>query len=141
MCARKVVCDVRVKRGAELSTDHHLVVCELDLEGTGPKPRKRAARTLTRVKERFEQLPPVCTDAEKEWRLFRTAITDSAEKACGVKRLGVAADDVRRTPWWNVAEKEAFKVWLHRKDDSSRCRYVEARRTSKMVVKAAKERT
>ncbi|KAL0274579.1 UNVERIFIED_CONTAM: hypothetical protein PYX00_002680 [Menopon gallinae] len=149
MCARKVVCDVRVKRGAELSTDHHLVVCELDLEGTGPKPRKRAARTLTRVKERFEQLPPVCTDAEKEWRLFRTAITDSAEKACGVKRLSVAADGVRRTPWWNAAEvrtavrenKEAFKVWLHRKDDSSRSRYVEARRTSKMVVKAAKERT
>jgi len=31
------VLDVRVKRGAELSTNHHLVVCNLNLDGH-PEP-------------------------------------------------------------------------------------------------------
>ncbi|KAL0277904.1 UNVERIFIED_CONTAM: hypothetical protein PYX00_005022 [Menopon gallinae] len=36
---------------AKQSTDLHLVECELDLEGTGSKPEKRATRVPTRVRD------------------------------------------------------------------------------------------
>ena len=37
------VLDVRVKRGAELSTDHHLVVCSLQL--SKPWPNRKSSRS------------------------------------------------------------------------------------------------
>ena len=48
------VLDVRVKRGAELSTDHHLVVCSLRL--SKPWPNKRSNRSSVTYRIKWEAL-------------------------------------------------------------------------------------
>ena len=131
------VLDVRVKRGAELSTDHHLVVCSLRLSKPWPNKRSNRSSVTYRIKcealedkevrkqfassisSKFRQLPDVSEDIEKEWLLFRSAIISSAAESCGRKRLRMAGDSEKRTPWWNQevkeairAKKDAFKAWL-----------------------------
>ena len=44
------VLDVRVKRGAELSTDHHLVVCSLRLSKPWPNKRSNRSSVTYRIK-------------------------------------------------------------------------------------------
>ena len=86
------VLDVRVKRGAELSTDHHLVVCFLRLSKPWPNKRSNKSSMTYQIKlealedkevrkqfassisSKFKQLPDVSEDIEKEWLLFRSAI-------------------------------------------------------------------
>ena len=78
------VLDVRVKRSAELSTDHHQVVCSLRL--SKPWPNKRSNRSFvtywikwkaledkevrkqsaSSISSKFRQLPDVSEDIEKE---------------------------------------------------------------------------
>ena len=102
------VLDVRVKRGAELSIDHHLVVRSLRL--SKPWPNKRSSRSsvtyrikwgaledkevrkqlASSISSEFRQLPDVSEGIEKEWLLFRSAIISSAAESCGRKRLRVA---------------------------------------------------
>ena len=57
---------------------------------------------------KFRQLLDVSEDIEKEWLLFRLAIISSAVKSCGRKRLNVAGESEKRTPWWNQEVKEAI---------------------------------
>ena len=149
------VLDVRVKRGAELSTDHHLVVCSLRLSKPWPNKRFNRSSVTYRIKwealedkevkkqfassisSKFRQLPDVSKDIEKEWLLFRSAIISSAAESCGRKRLRVAGDSEKRTPWWNQkfkeairAKKDAFKAWLQDRSSSDlQSRYTEARKS------------
>ena len=99
------VLDVRVKRGAELSTDHHLVVCSLRLLKPWPNKRSNRSSVTYRIKwealedkevrkqfassisSKFRQLPDVSEDIEREWLLFRSAIISSAAESCGRKRF------------------------------------------------------
>ena len=80
--------DVRVKRGAELSTDHHLVVCTL--KALKPLRKRKTFRpqrayriqweTLAdkevrtafadNIASKFEELPASTEDIETEWCLF-----------------------------------------------------------------------
>ena len=89
------VLDIRVKRGAELSTDHHLVVCSLQLSKPWPNKRSNRSSVTYRIKwealedeevrkqfassisSKFRQLPDVSEDIEREWLLFRPAIISS----------------------------------------------------------------
>ncbi|TWW66922.1 hypothetical protein D4764_20G0009540 [Takifugu flavidus] len=57
------VLDSRVKRGAELSTDHHLV-------------------------ESFDHVPGEAGDIESEWTMFRASIVEAADQCCGRKVVG-----------------------------------------------------
>ena len=131
------VLDVQVKRGAELSTDHYLVVCLLQLSKPWPNRKSNRSFVIYQIKwealedkevrkqfassisSKFRQLPNVSEDIEKEWLLFRSAIISSAAESCGQKRLRMAGDSEKRTPWWNqevkgaIREKKgAFKAWL-----------------------------
>ena len=121
--------DVCMKRGAELSIDHRLVVHKLRLtpssrmQRIGQKRQNRirwealvdeAVRRnfAENVDQRFSRLPLKEGDVETEWSLFRTEILGTATETCGVKRIGPSICQ-KRTPWWNdevravAAEKKA----------------------------------
>ena len=159
--------DVRVKRGVELSTDYHLVVCSLRLSKACPNRKFNSSSVTYRIKwealedkevkeqlasnvsSKFRQLPYVSEDIEREWLLFRSAIISSAAESCGRKRLRVAGDSEKRTPWWNQevkeairAKKDAFKAWLQDRSSSDlQSRYTEARKAATSAVKKSKEKS
>ena len=97
----------------------------------------------------FEDPPDVSEDIEKEWLRFRSAITSLAAESCGRKRLRVAGDSEKRTPWWNQevkeaigAKKYAFKAWLQDRSSSDlQFRYTEARKAATSAVKKSKEKS
>ena len=141
-----------MKRGAELSTDHHLVVFSLRFLKPWPNKRSNRSSVTYRIKwealedkevrklfassisSKFRQLPDVTEDIEREWLLFKSAIVSSAAESCGRKRLRVAGDSEKITPWWNQkvkeafrAKKNAFKAWLQDRSPSDlQFRYTEA---------------
>ena len=155
--------DVRVKRGAELSTDHHLVVCRLRTRSAShppPKSRKAFRIRWERLREeevaknfaatmnqKFSQIPSTETDVETEWSLFKMGITGAAVETCGLKRVGESLVG-RRTPWWTeelralVKEKKrTFRVWLGNRSSESRQAYQSARKAAKEAVASAKAKS
>ena len=101
------------------------------------------------ISSRFRQLPNASKNIEKEWLLFRSAIISLAAESCGRKRLRVAGDSEKRTPWWNHeikeairAQKDAFKAWLQDRSSSDlQSRYTEARKAATSAVKKSKEKS
>ncbi|KAI3366320.1 hypothetical protein L3Q82_000443 [Scortum barcoo] len=102
---RPYVLDTRVKRGAELSTDHHLVVSwirwqrrKLDRPG---RPKRivrvcweRLAEPSVRevfnshLRKSFSQIPREAGDIESEWTMFSASIVDAmAVRSCGTQGL------------------------------------------------------
>jgi exonuclease III len=162
---RAQVMDVRVRRGAELSTDHHLVVCRLrtqSLAKISTKTRSRKAYRIRweRLKEenvakkfadnvdrQFSQIPSTELEAESEWGLFKVGIISAAAKICGLKR--VAKDPAKRcTPWWTKEiqslaqeKKRAYRVWLSMPNLTSRGAYCDAKKAVKEAVAAAKAKS
>ena len=122
------VLDIRVKRGAELWTDHHLVVCSLRLLKPWANRKSNWSSVTYRIKWealedkevrkqfassvslKFRQLPDVFEDIEKEWLLFRSAIISSAAESCGQKWLREEGNSEKRTPWRNQEVKEAIRA-------------------------------
>ncbi|TWW74363.1 Sodium- and chloride-dependent GABA transporter ine [Takifugu flavidus] len=80
---RPHVLDTRVKRGAELSTDHHLVVSWL---------RWKAG------------------DIEFEWTMFRASIVEAADRCCGRKVVGACRGGNARTCGWIPAVRDAIRL-------------------------------
>ena len=156
-----------MKRGAELSTDHHLVVCSLRRSKLWPNKRSNRSSVTYWIKwealvdkevrkqfassisSKFRQLFNVFEDIKNEWLLFKSAIISSAAESCGRKRLRVAGDCGKRTPWWNQevkeairAKKDAFKAWLQNRSSSDLLyRYTEARKAATLAVKKSKEKS
>ena len=151
--------DVRVRRCAELSTDHHLVVCRLRMQNLAKnitrgrnvyrirreKLKEDAAKNFAdNVDQLFPQIPSAELDVETEWCLFKTGIISAATKTCDLRR--VANGPARRcTPWWTeelqslVQEKKmAYKVWLNTSNSASHGAYCEAKKAVKEAVAAAK---
>ncbi|KAI3354352.1 hypothetical protein L3Q82_018879 [Scortum barcoo] len=101
------VLDTRVKRGAELSTDHHLVVSwirwqrrKLDRPG---RPKRivrvcwerlpgralcQGGLQLPHLRKSFSQIPREAGDIESEWTMFSASIVDAAVRSCGRKVSG-----------------------------------------------------
>ncbi|KAI3357939.1 hypothetical protein L3Q82_016326 [Scortum barcoo] len=114
---RPYVLDTRVKRGAELSTDHHLVVSwirwqrrKLDRPG---RPKRivrvcweRLAEPSVRevfnshLRKSFSQIPREAGDIESEWTMFSASIVDAAVRSCGRKVSGACRGGNPRTRWW-----------------------------------------
>ncbi|XP_068612287.1 zonadhesin, like [Brachionichthys hirsutus] len=78
---RPHVLDSRAKRGAELSTDHHLVS--------------------------FDHVPG---DIESEWTMFRASIVEAAGRCCGRKVVGAPRGGNTRTSWWTLVVRDAVKL-------------------------------
>ena len=158
--------DVRVKRGAELSTDHHLVVCTLKALKPLKKRKTFRPRETYRIKwesladkevrtafahnvaTKFKELSTSTEDIETEWCLFRIAVITSATNCCGCKSIGGTKSSEKRTPRWNqevkeaiLAKKVAYKAWLANKSSLElRSQYSEARKAASTKVKLSKER-
>ena len=156
-----------MKRGAELSTDHHLVVRSLQLSKPWPNRKSNRSSVTYRMKwkaledkevrkqftssipSKFRQLPDVSESIEKECLLFRSAIISSSSESCGRKRIRVAGDSEKRTPWWNQEVKEAIRAKKNafkalQQDSSSsdlQSRYTEARKAATSAVKKSKEKS
>ncbi|KAM8749158.1 craniofacial development protein 2-like [Acanthopagrus schlegelii] len=102
---RPYVLDTRVKRGAELSTDHHLVVSRIRWQGRKldrPGRPKRIVRVCwerlaepsvkevfnSHLRESLDLIPREAGDIESEWTMFSTSIVDAAVRSCGRRVSG-----------------------------------------------------
>ncbi|KAK3571289.1 hypothetical protein QTP86_005929 [Hemibagrus guttatus] len=122
------VLDTRVKRGAELSTDHHLV-----------------GVFNSHLRESFNQIPREVGDIESEWTMFSSSIVDAAIRSCGSKVSGAGRGGNPRTQWWTLEvrdavklKKESYQAWLARGTPEAAEAYRQAKRTTAGVVSEAK---
>ncbi|KAK3522902.1 hypothetical protein QTP86_007322 [Hemibagrus guttatus] len=150
---RPHVLDTRVKRGAELSTNHHLVVSWIRLWRRMPdtlgKPKRivrvcweRLADPSVMVfnfhlRESFNQIPREVGDIESEWTMFSSSIVDAAIWSCGRKVSGAGHGGNPRTQWWTLEvrdavklKKESYRVWLARGTPESAEAYRQAKQTA-----------
>ncbi|KAK3544176.1 hypothetical protein QTP86_006032 [Hemibagrus guttatus] len=161
---RPHVLDTRVKRGAELSTDHHLVVSWIRLRRRMPDRLGRPKRIVrvcwehladpsvrgvfnSHLRESFNQIPREVGDIESEWTMFSTSIVDAAIRSCGRKVSGAGCGGNPRTQWWTLEVRDAVKL---KKESYRAClawgtpvaaeAYRQAKRTTAMVVLEAKTR-
>ncbi|KAK3563826.1 hypothetical protein QTP86_002743 [Hemibagrus guttatus] len=161
---RAHVLDTRVKRGAELSTDHHLVVSWIRLRRRMPD-RLGRPKCIVRVcwehladpsvrgvfnshlRESFNQIPREVGDIESEWTMFSSSIVDAAIRSCGRKFSGAGRGGNPRTQWWTLEvrdavklKKESYRAWLARGTLEAAEAYRQAKRTTALVVSEAKTR-
>ncbi|KAK3555364.1 hypothetical protein QTP86_014959, partial [Hemibagrus guttatus] len=137
---RPHVLDTRVKRGAELSTDHHLVVSWICLRRRMPDRLGRPKRIVrvywerladpsvrgvfnSHLRESFNQIPREVGDIESEWTMVSSSIVYAAIRSCGRK-----------------LKKESYRAWLARGTPEAAEAYREAKRTAARVVSEAKTR-
>ncbi|KAK3545682.1 hypothetical protein QTP70_010761 [Hemibagrus guttatus] len=161
---RPHVLDTRVKRGAELSTDHHLVVSWIRLRRRMPDRLGRPKRIVrvcwerladpsvrgvfnSHLRESFNQIPREVGDIESEWTMFSSSIVDAAIRSCGRKVSGAGRGGNPRTQWWTLEvrdavklKKESYRAWLARGTPEAAEAYRQAHRTTAVVVSGAKTR-
>ncbi|KAI3368253.1 hypothetical protein L3Q82_007819 [Scortum barcoo] len=128
---RPYVLDTRVKRGAELSTDHHHLVVswlrwqrrKLDRPG---RPKRIEVRVCwerlaepsvrevfnSHLRKSFSQIPREAGDIESEWTMFSASIVDAAVRSCGRKVSGACRGGNPRTRWWTpeVSKQDAVRL-------------------------------
>ncbi|XP_072572600.1 uncharacterized protein [Paramormyrops kingsleyae] len=162
---RPSVLDTRVKRGAELSTDHHLVMSWLRWQGRKPVRPGRPKRIVRVCWERLAEapvrwsfnsclrqnsncMPGEVGDIESEWTLFRTSIVEAAVRSCGCRVVGASRGGNPRTRWWTPEvrgavklKKEAYRELLARGSPEAADRYRGARRNAARAVADAKTRS
>ena len=124
---RPRVLDTRVKRGAELSTDHHLVVSWIRWQGRKPVRPGRPKRVVrvcwerlaepsvrgvfnSHLRESFSQIPGEVGDMESEWSMFASSIVSAAARSCGRKVSGASRGGNPRTRWWTPEVRDAVKL-------------------------------
>ncbi|GAA6095909.1 receptor-type tyrosine-protein phosphatase F-like, partial [Tachysurus ichikawai] len=161
---RPYVLDTRVKRGAELSTDHHLVVSWIQWRGRKLDRLGRPKRTVRVCWERlaespvreifnsslwqsFNQIPREVGDIESDWTMFSTSIVNAAARSCGRMVSGACRGGNPRTRWWTPEvrdavklKKESYRAWLARGTPKAADRYRRDKRASARVVAEAKTR-
>ncbi|KAK3523969.1 hypothetical protein QTP70_017490, partial [Hemibagrus guttatus] len=161
---RPHVLDTRVKRGAELSTDHHLVVSWIRLRRRVPDRLGRPKRIVrvcwerlagpsvrgvfnSHLRESFNQIPREVGDIEPEWTMFSSSIVDAAIRSCGRKVSGAGRGGNPQTQWWTLEvrdaiklKKESYRAWLARGTPDAAEAYWEAKQTTAVVVSEAKTR-
>ncbi|CAG5929455.1 unnamed protein product [Menidia menidia] len=161
---RPHVLDTRVKRGAELSTDHYLVVSWLRWRGRMPvrpgRPKRvvrvcweRLAESPVRrsfnshLRESFEHVPGEAGDIESEWAVFRASINDAASQSCGRRAVGACRGGNPRTRWWTPAvrdavrlKKESYRAFLACGTPEAADGYRQSKRHAARVVAEAKTR-
>ncbi|XP_013872670.1 uncharacterized protein LOC106523692 [Austrofundulus limnaeus] len=154
------VLDTLVKRGAELSTDHHLVVSWIRWQGRLPD-RPGKPKRIVRVKWEHLAEPPCLFDLQLPppgsffYISQGSSGTWNPKGSCsgpplqmqlpGLKVIGACCDGNQRTCWWTPVvmeairlKEEAFRTWLSRKTPEAADRYRVAKTVAASVVADAK---
>uniref|UniRef100_A0A669C209 Reverse transcriptase domain-containing protein n=1 Tax=Oreochromis niloticus TaxID=8128 RepID=A0A669C209_ORENI len=161
---RPYVLDTRVKRGAELSTDHHLVVSWIRWRGRTldrPGAPKRVVRVCwerlaeapvreifnAHLRQSFNNISRETGDIESEWTMFSVSIAEAAALSCGRKVVGACRGGNPRTKWWTPEvkgatrlKKESYRAWLACGTPEAADRYRQAKRNATRAVAEAKTR-
>ena len=158
---RRRIKDTKVVRGAEISSDHYLVLlvmkrCWREVRQKGPEEQNTLKWNVKRLGERkcrneFERKLTQKfmasryshgSSVEMAWEELKGAVIEVANEVC---RMSRRKRGVRRTKWWNeevqkavAAKKVAYRRMLEVETEESRQRYVEAKREAKKVVRRAK---
>ena len=121
---RPGVTDVRVIRGAEVGSDHHLVLMKLRLKVQRPKRHTEAGKCRLKVhrlesreaKVKYQQelrrlqwqMKDMYTgeDVERAWKEFRLAVIGGAERVVGRSR---SRQQKKATAWWNEEVRAVIK--------------------------------
>ncbi|KAK3572591.1 hypothetical protein QTP86_000401 [Hemibagrus guttatus] len=134
---RPHVLDTQVKRGAELSTDHHLVVSWIRLRRRMPDRLGRPKRIVrvcwenladpsvrgvfnSHLRQSFNQIPREVGDIESEWTMFSSSIVNAAIRSCGHKVSGAGCGGNPRTQWWTLEVREAAEAYRQAKQAAVR---------------------
>uniref|UniRef100_A0A669BJZ3 Reverse transcriptase domain-containing protein n=1 Tax=Oreochromis niloticus TaxID=8128 RepID=A0A669BJZ3_ORENI len=161
---RPYVLDTRVKRGAELSTDHHLVVSWIRWRGRTldrPGAPKRVVRVCwerlaeapvrkifnAHLRQSFNSIPRETGDIESEWTMFSVSIAEAAALSCGRKVVGACRGGNPRTKWWTPEvkgatrlKKESYRAWLACGTPEAADRYRQAKWNAARAMAEAKTR-
>ena len=114
---RPHVLDTLVKRGAELSTDHHLVMSWIREWGKFPDRPGNPKRVVwvnwerleegpvlgifnSRLQQSFSGNPVEVGGIEPVWAVFKASIAEAAAASCGLRFLGSSRGGNPRSPWW-----------------------------------------
>ena len=159
---RPGVTDVRVIRGAEVGSDHHLLLMKLRLKVQRPKRHTEAGKCRLKVhrlesreaKVKYQQELRRLQwqmkdmyggeDVERAWKQFRLAVIGGAERVVGRSRN---RQQKKATTWWSEevravikSKKNLYKKALNAKTTEAWEEYKKANKEAKKVVREAKER-
>ncbi|KDQ95960.1 hypothetical protein L798_05999 [Zootermopsis nevadensis] len=140
---------MKVIRGAELNTDHRLIIGDKCFRKTSRKCRgKRYEKIGTenlrktnkqeeyknKMIEKMNELTKEELEDREEWKLekrwekIKCSILQVAEEVCGKKKINTGT---KRTRWWTEEVKEcvkrkkqAWKKYTHRKLDDDHQQYI-----------------
>ncbi|XP_039284960.1 uncharacterized protein LOC120351472 [Nilaparvata lugens] len=156
---RYAVRDVKVIRGAELDTDHRLLVADtgfverkdgrqkayMRIKHEELRSRENRERYQTELSARIENWQTQeerYTDVDKFWSDLKEAVTGAAKEVCGERKVGKFK---KRTRWWSEEvkrkvkeKKKAYKKYMISKRQEDFRKYVEKRNDAKRSVKLAK---
>uniref|UniRef100_A0A8C6NR40 Endonuclease/exonuclease/phosphatase domain-containing protein n=1 Tax=Nothobranchius furzeri TaxID=105023 RepID=A0A8C6NR40_NOTFU len=113
---RPFVLDTRVKRGAELSTDHHLVVSWIRWQGKMPCRPGRPKRIVrvcwerlaeepvktvfnSHLRQSFDRVLRPVGEIDSKWALFHSTIVETAVASCGCKVACASRGGNPHTHW------------------------------------------
>ena len=153
---KRNVNNVKVVRGAEIGSDHHLVLMKVRLhrrvharkveecsrlstERLATKEGKMTYRIRLRLKLNGAKWVNG-SDVEKSWQEFRSEVMETA----GVWGRKKCRNDKQRTRWWNkevetaVRKKIAYKRWLQVKTREAKDEYLILKRAAGHEVRKAK---
>lgn len=165
------VTDTRVRRGAELESDHRLVVCSMHFPKASRKlvtvgrPTKAPVVKIERIKtnkldqakvrHRFREAMEKRTrnltvrgNPIDRWNEFKDTLLTVSKTVCGVSGMNGHNSVRKATVWWTEevqeavkAKKLAYKQLLTSRSDEAKARYGLTRNTAARAVARAKRET
>lgn len=159
---RRFCRDVKVVRGAELSTDHHLLVADtLFVRGRRRKRRgfnrikweelkneQKKEEYKTKLEEKLRETDTTITKqdvVEEKWTRIKTSILQACKEVCGEKKI---KEGTKSSKWWTtevqIEIKEKKKAWMkykRTKDPRDMEDYKIKRNKCRKMVKEAKKKT